>query len=96
MAAGVPVAAADTGGPATIITDKINGRLAVNGTAENFAEIAVEILKNPEACQALITHARKHVLKTYSVDRVCRDTLSVYQETLRSHREMRSYKPDKD
>lgn len=96
MAAGVPVVAADTGGPATIISDKTDGRLAVNGTAKNFAEIAVELLQNPADCQALVTHAREHVLKTYSVDRVCKDMINVYKDTLRSHRELRNYKPDKD
>ena len=96
MACGVPVIAADTGGPATIITDKTSGRLAADGKAENFAEIAVELLNNPDTCRLLAASAKKRVLQNFTVDTVCKNLLKVYTNILRQAREHRDFKPDKD
>jgi len=96
MAAGVPVVAADSYGPATIITDKKNGRLAKDGTAKNFAKIAVELLQNPQMCKQLTTNAHQHVIKNYSVDRVGRDLISIYDQITQRMREHREFKPDRD
>ena len=96
MLCGVPVIAADSGGPATIITDKTSGRLAVDGMANQFAEIAVELLQSPQTCITIAANARERILKKYTTERVCRDLIKVYDEIIRQAREDRNYSPDKD
>ena len=92
----VPVLAADSGGPATIITDTHTGWLVQDGTAENFAKTAVELLESPDICQPVTANARRHILANYTTDRVCRDLMNVYAEIIRRLNEERNYKPDKD
>jgi len=96
MASEVPAVAANSYGPATIITDKETGRLATDGTAENFAKIAVELLQNPQICKQLTTNAHQHVIRNYSVDRVGHDLISIYDELTQRTRERREFKPDRD
>lgn len=96
MVSGVPVIAADSSGPATIITDQINGRLAVDGMAEHFAEIAIELLNNPTACKTIAANAREHILGNFTTERVCRDLIKLYDEIIRQAREDRNYSPDDD
>jgi len=96
MAAGVPVAAADTCGPATIIIPDKSGRLAVGGTPENFARIAVELLNNPAECARLTANALQHVRKDYSVARVAAQLIKLYDQIYQRSREHREFKPDKD
>jgi len=96
MAAGVPVVAADTGGPARIMTDNITGRLAVDGEAENFAKNAVELLHDPVQCSRLTTNARQHVQKKYGIDRVCSKLIELYDQLYQSSKESREFRPDKD
>jgi glycosyltransferase involved in cell wall biosynthesis len=96
MACGVPVVVADTGGPALIVADRTSGRLAKDGAAENFAEIAVELLRHPETCRTLAANARERVLESFTVARVGRDLQNVYQTTLQRFREAREYRPDRD
>jgi glycosyltransferase involved in cell wall biosynthesis len=95
MGAGVPVIAADTCGPATIITDKVTGRLAANGEPENFAEIAVELLQNPAECLRMTTKAKQHIQQKYSVSRVCNNLIRLYDNIFQSSKEQREFKPDK-
>jgi glycosyltransferase involved in cell wall biosynthesis len=96
MAAGVPVIAADTGGPARIISDKMTGRLATDGESENFAEIAVELLQNAAERERLTENARHHVQQKYSLDRVCRKLIKLYDKLYQATIERREFKPDKD
>jgi glycosyltransferase involved in cell wall biosynthesis len=96
MVCGVPVIAADSAGPATIITDRLNGRLAVDGLAHQFAEIAIELLQNPPACKAITSNARKHILANYTTERVCRDLIKVYDNVIRKASEDRNFSPDND
>ena len=96
MVCGVPVIAADSAGPATIITDRLNGRLVIDGVADKFAEIALELLQNPQACKSMTSSAREHILAHYTTERVCHDLIKAYDNIIRQTRENRNYAPDKD
>lgn len=96
MACGVPVVVADTGGPSLIAVDRVSGRLAKDGLAENFAEIAVDLLRHPETRRTLAANAGQRLLANFTVKRVCNDLQEVYRSTLRRFRESREYRPDKD
>ncbi len=95
MLCGVSVVVADTGGPAAIVTDGITGRLAQNGTTENFAAAAVKLLNQPATRETLAANAREHILLNYTVQRVCHELLHIYSHVLRQVREELEYKPDK-
>lgn len=95
MAAKVPVVAADTGGPSTIIIDYQSGRLAAGGSAEQFAAIAVELLTNPQTCAALTANALLHVRHNYSLERVCDQLIHLYDEVYQAAKARREFKPDK-
>lgn len=94
MAAGVPVVAADTGGPSTIIIDFQSGRLAPGGSAEQFAAIAIELLSNQQKCTALIDNAQQRVRQNYTLERVCAQLVDLYDETYQAAKAHREFTPD--
>ncbi|MFA7172690.1 MAG: glycosyltransferase family 4 protein [Kiritimatiellia bacterium] len=95
MAAKVPVVAADTGGPSTIIIDYHSGRLASGGSAEQFAAIAVELLTNHQVCAVITANALLHVRQSYTIARVCDQLIHLYDEIYQAAKSRREFKPDK-
>jgi len=96
MVCGVPVVVADTGGPAAIVTDRKTGRHATNGSAESFAEAAIELLEQPETCATITASARDHILRYFTVERIGQELKDVYAEVLRTVKEEKEYHPDRD
>lgn len=82
QASGVPVIATKVGGVVEIIKDGQTGLLVSPRDVESLAEAMVRILTNPAfACQ-LAFNARKNVEEKYSLEKMARDTLKVYEEAL--------------
>ncbi|MFH1691409.1 MAG: lipopolysaccharide heptosyltransferase II [Candidatus Omnitrophota bacterium] len=82
QASGVPVIATKVGGVVEIIKDGQTGLLVYPRDVESLAEAMVRILTNPSfACQLAI-NARKNVEENYSLEKMAKDTLKVYEEAL--------------
>ncbi len=81
MAAGVPVVAADAGGPAEIITDGVDGLLYPMGDARSLAACLVRLAENSEMRRALCEAALLRA-ENFSPERVARATMAVYEAVL--------------
>ncbi|MEX2586900.1 MAG: glycosyltransferase family 4 protein [Actinomycetota bacterium] len=58
MAAGLPVVAANAGGPAEIIEDAVNGRLYPMGDIQALSEVLQQLHRQPDLCRHLGEAAR--------------------------------------
>ncbi len=67
MAAGVPVIAADAGGPREIITDGVNGLLTPPGDAPALACAITGLLEDPDRARRLALAGREHVERHFSI-----------------------------
>ncbi len=92
MAAGVPVIAAESGGPAMIIENGISGMLVRDGDHWEMAEVAVALLRDPAAAARLAAGGKERVAKKFSSERVCDQLAAVYQNLLFAV----AYHPDDD
>ena len=61
MAMGKPVVASDVGGHRELIRDGHNGRLFPAGSAETLARCLIDVLKAPEAWNAMVSRGREYV-----------------------------------
>ena len=78
MAAGAPVVGVDAPGVRDIVRDKINGRLVLNESEEEFAEALSWILKRaPAEKRKLIAEAKK-TAKQFSMQRCANKALQLY------------------
>jgi L-malate glycosyltransferase len=81
MAAGVPVIASREGGLTEIIDEEQNGILVQN-TPESFAAAITRILSDGGLGARLAQAARTTVADRFSIERMVRATMSVYQQVL--------------
>lgn len=82
MAARVPVVAADSGGPATIIEQNRTGLLVRNGDPLQMADAAIALLNDPERRARLTDEAHRAVLANFTLQRACEQLLKEYQAVL--------------
>jgi len=80
MAAGVPVIAADAGGPREIITHGVNGLLTPPGDAQALARAMTELLEDRERARALARAGQEHVRKHFSVQASAEKVEKIYHE----------------
>jgi len=92
MAAGVPVIAADSGGPALIIQDGESGMLVSDGDHSKMAEVAVALLRDPAAAARLAAGGKERVAQKFSSERVCDQLAAAYENLLFTA----AYHPDED
>lgn len=86
MACGLPCVAFDVGGIADQILPRVTGCLApALDTRALSAEIAW-LLENAESRSALSQRAREHAMTNFSLDRVARQHLALYQRLVESPR----------
>ena len=81
MAAGLPVIAADSGGPAELITDGVNGLLAAPGDVVCLAAQLSRLLGDPALCARLTTAARERAAE-FSPQRTAIEVLAVYHDVM--------------
>jgi glycosyltransferase involved in cell wall biosynthesis len=82
MAAGLPVVAADAGGPAEIIADGESGLLYPPGDVDALVA-ALERLARDAALRAALGEKARQVVAGYSPEEVARRTLDVYDDLMR-------------
>ncbi len=80
MAAGVPVIAADAGGPREIITDGVNGLLTPPGDAPALACAITGLLEDPDRARRLALAGREHVETHFSIRATAAKMEEIYRE----------------
>ena len=86
MAARVPVVAAESAGPATIIKQGVSGILVRKGDPQRLAEEVLSVLANPALATRLAEEGLRTVLSQFTVRRVCEQLVKEYQSTLVARR----------
>jgi len=80
MACEVPVLATEVGGIPEVVSHGETGFLARVGDIEKMAELAIEILKNPDLQKKMGLAGRQRVIDNFSSDRIVPLYLDYYQE----------------
>lgn len=75
---GVPVAGFDVAGAREIVIDAETGRLVAWSDMEGLANAVLQVLDRPDMGLA----ARTHCLERFSIDRIAKQYLDVYEEVL--------------
>lgn len=89
MAARVPVVAAESGGPATILEQGRTGVLVRDGDPALMADAAAALLGDGARRDRLVTAAHRSVLEKYTTHRVCEQIRKEYEAVLS---DIRAYK----
>ncbi len=84
MTAKVPVIAADSAGPATIIKQRVSGILVSDGDPQRMAEEALSLLADPERAKRMTEAGFRTVTSQYTTRRVCEQLAKEYQAALAS------------
>ncbi len=84
MAAGVPVIAADAGGPQEIITHGVNGLLTPPGDAPALAEAIIDLLDHRDRAAALARAGQEHVARNFSIRASAEKVERIYREIISS------------
>jgi glycosyltransferase involved in cell wall biosynthesis len=82
MAAKVPVIAADSAGPASIIEHKVSGLLVRDGDARLMADEALGLLSDPERAARLAEAGSVRVLSRFTTGHVCEQLVKGYNTLL--------------
>jgi glycogen synthase len=85
MASGIPVVSTMSGGPQTIITDRVNGYLAPVGDAMSLAAAAVHCILDPSSSADITRTAYARVRSDFDWQTVVRQMVDVYRRTLEEH-----------
>jgi len=82
MAAGVPVAAYDEGGPSEIIEHERTGLLVPPGDAAALAAAVTRLLRDSETAAEFVAAARKEVVRRFDSGRTAQAVVEVYERLL--------------
>ncbi|MGI8900672.1 MAG: glycosyltransferase family 4 protein [Nocardioides sp.] len=82
LAVGLPVVAADAGGPAEVITDGVDGLLYPPGDADALAR-ALRRLASEPALRAILGDAARERAEDFTAERIAPQVMAVYREVVR-------------
>jgi glycosyltransferase involved in cell wall biosynthesis len=82
QAAAVPIVSTHVGGAATAVLDSTTGRLAPAADESGFADAILGLLRDPDARHRMGSAGRKHVVGTFSLDRLVDDVDSLYRRLM--------------
>jgi glycosyltransferase involved in cell wall biosynthesis len=82
LAAGKPVVATAVGGTPDLLAEGAHGTLVPAGDPDALARAIADVLADPAAAAARARTGQRHVLATYSSERLVRDIDSLYRELL--------------
>ena len=82
MAAGVPVVASNSGGPAEIIEDGTSGLLVLPGDPKPLEEAIRALLADPKGARQIAQGGRQRALAHFDMKRVVEEVEKVYADTL--------------
>lgn len=85
MAAGLPVIATHTSGPAAIIQPEVNGLLVEPGDVDGFVASIQRVLANPDLAARLVGNARQS-LPRYDLKVICQQLSELYDQVIQSQR----------
>ncbi len=83
MAYGVPPIVTDSGGSPELIEDGISGIVIPPGEPEAIAKAIKRLYEDPEGREAMGRNARSRIERCFRIEDTIKQTLYVYQETLR-------------
>ena len=82
MSAGIPVIASAVGGIPELFNREQYGTLATSGSSESLYARLLEFVCQPEVFLAKALAAREHVLETFSIARMSRKYIEVYEQAI--------------
>jgi glycosyltransferase involved in cell wall biosynthesis len=83
QALGRLVVATDHGASRETVIDNVTGWLVAPGDAQALAEgLRIALATGPEAREAMTARGTAHARKSFAKERMCAETLSVYEEVL--------------
>ncbi len=83
-ACGLPVVASDIGGIPEIIINNETGLLVKPGCVLDL-EIAInELLKNPDKHAKMSTNSRNHILKSFTLEEMIKETYTIYSRIIKN------------
>jgi glycosyltransferase involved in cell wall biosynthesis len=82
MAAGIPVVATTSGGPAEMIEDGENGILIPPGDPEGLAEVIRDLLSDPDRRRRIAQAGRERAKERFDMKRVVEEVEAVYARVL--------------
>jgi len=82
MACGVPVIAAASGGPSTIIRNGVSGILVRDGDPAGFASEALGLLADPARAAQLVAAGRRRVEEQFTARHVCEQLVAEYRSAI--------------
>lgn len=82
MASGVPVVAAESGGPATLIRQQVTGVLVRDGDEERMADEALALLADRARASRIADAARAFVREHHAIERTCGQLCKEYHSLL--------------
>jgi glycosyltransferase involved in cell wall biosynthesis len=84
-AMGKPVIATDHGGARETVLNGESGRLVAPGDVTALADALADLLARPrEELAAMGAKGRDHIVRNFSVERMCAETLGAYRELLKA------------
>ena len=86
MATGLPVVATRVGGNPELVDDGVTGRLVPSADSEAMATAILAYFDDPATARQHARAARQAAVQRFSLDRMVRDYLSLYDGLLRGHR----------
>jgi glycosyltransferase involved in cell wall biosynthesis len=95
MACGRPMIVTDSGGMPEVVKDGVNGFVIGKKNYQELAQRCSQLLKDGELRKELGERGRKIVEERFTDERMVKDTLRVYEETIEyiARREERKYHP---
>ncbi|HOE61594.1 MAG TPA: glycosyltransferase family 4 protein [Kiritimatiellia bacterium] len=84
MASGVPVVAAESGGPATLIRQQVTGVLVRDGDEEGMADAALALLADRVRASQIADAARAFVQEHHAIEQTAEQLLKEYHSLLAS------------
>jgi glycosyltransferase involved in cell wall biosynthesis len=82
MLAGLPVVATRVGGLPELVEDSITGFLVPPGDPEALASVLQKLIEDPDLRRTMGEAGRKKALLEFTLDRMLKETLRVYEEVL--------------
>ena len=86
MACGKPVIASNVGGIPEIIKDTATGLLVNPGSFKSLAEAIIRVLDDQKLAKQLGANAKKYIQNEYSVNKVIKQTVDIYEKVLNDRR----------
>lgn len=85
LAAGLPIIAADSGGPKEIVVHEQNGLLVEPGCVSALAIALRRFLEEESLCGRMGRIAREHVENKFSLEKMVHEHLSIYERIVANH-----------